>query len=220
MNGAIDGRQPSALSTERWKTVPWRFFAKDSLQCLFDIGFNIAALLERLDACDSPQAPETSVSQRARLSLSCGAVQQSLEEWHSAHWGHRNSLSPSSMHSCDELDSPSSASAAHFGFKSLWEATNIAYFWLFKMILNDILAATASQEEQQDLVFSSLELAVNIVSVSSYFLAEATGWLGPQRLFFPLKRAMALLMSKQSPFAEDAQKAFGQLIRKLRPNSD
>lgn len=191
MNRAIDGRMRSPLDTEEWRTVPWRLSAKDSLQCLFDLGFSLAALLEQLDVCSSPQLPEASVSKRALLSLTCASVQTKLDEWHSTNWSSR--------------DEP-----------SLWKATNMVYFWLFKIITNEVLAATAPERNQQELIFSSLELAVEIVSASSFFLADATGWLGPQRLYFPLKKAMALLVQQHSPFAEDAQQAFGRVLGKLR----
>lgn len=218
MNRAIDGRKRSILGTEEWKTVPWRLFPKDSLQSLFDLGFELSALLERLDLCESPQPPEVSVSKRAQLSLRCSVVEDSLREWYMTCWSFRD-LTPSPRIG-DDLSSASSPGTTHSEFKSLWEATNVAYFWLFKMILNEILAATAPQAEHEDLVFSSLELAVNIVSASSYFLADSTGWLGPQRLFFPLRRAMVLLISKQSPFAQDAQKAFKHLLAKLKSGGE
>ena len=215
MNRAIDGRMPSVLDTEEWKALPWLHFPKDSLQQLFDLGFELAALLEQLDLCDSPSPPEASVSKRATLELRCIGVQQTLDEWYSYYWQGRESRTQSSD-AIDDGRSLSSGPEVRREFESLWEATNVAYFWLFKMVLNEILAATAVQDEQEDLEFSILELAVNIVSASSYFTADATGWLGPQRIFFPLKRALVLLRSKQSPFADDAQEAFGKVLAKLR----
>lgn len=175
--------------------MPWRFFAKDSLQCLFDLGFEIAGLLQQLDVCNSRQLPETSVSNRARLSLRCAVVQTKLDEWHSTNWS--NHIGP-----------------------SLWKATNRVYFWLFKMVFNEAMAATALDSDQDEFMFLSLELAIEIVSASSFFLADAAGWLGPQRFYFPLKRAMALLVRQRSPFAEDAKQAFGKVIAKLRSGCD
>lgn len=215
MNRAIDGHQHSPIGTQEWLTLPWRFFAKDSLQNLFDVGFELAALLERLDVCDSPQPPEASVSKRAQLSLRCSVVRDTLDGWYFHHWDPHGTPSPTSQ-AGNTLAGPSSPGATHTEFGSLWEATNIAYFWLFKMIVYDILVATTDEGEQEDLIFSSLELAVNIVSASSYFLADATGWLGPQRFFFPLRRALAFLISKQSPFVDDAKEVFGRLVGKLR----
>lgn len=216
MNRAIDCRTRSALDTEEWKTLPWLRFPKDSLQHLFDFGFELAALLQQLDRCESLSPPEASVSMRATLELECMGVQQALEEWYSHHWQGRERLMLSSDSPPDgvmQVDSPEGASPE---FEDLWEATNMAYFWLFKMILKEILIATSAEEEQEDLQFAMLDLAVSVVSATPYFLADGTGWLGPQRIFFPLKRAMILLKSKQSPFAEDALEAFGKVVAKLR----
>lgn len=215
VNRAIEFRQSSPLGADDWKARPWRFFPKDSLQRLFDFGFELAVLLEEFDTVERSRLPEEFVSKRAQLSLRCSILQGDLEDWHRAHWTGQGS-SASSPYSVESTGLASSPDTEQLEFRNLWHATNIIYFWLFKMILNDMLASTALEEEQSDLAFSSLELAVNIVSASQYFLADATGWLGPQRLFFPLRKAMVLLLSKQSPFAADAQQAFGQLTRRLK----
>lgn len=216
MNRAIESHQRSSLDTADWRTLPWRYFAKDSLQCLFDLGFDLAVLLEELDLCDSPLPPEISVSKRAQLSLKCSGVESSLDDWYRLHWSHRDSPAPFSVATAGSMSSASSPGADRPEFESLWEATNIAYYWLFRMILDDILASTTAEEDQEDLMFSSLDLAVKILSASPFFLADATGWLGPQRLFFPLRKAMVLLVAQNSPFAEDAQQTFMRTVKKLR----
>lgn len=206
----------SALDTEEWRTLPWLSFPKDGLQQLFDLGFELAALLEQLDLAESLSPPEASVSSMANLALRCIGVQEALELWYSHHWQWREDQMPFCNAISNDTDEASTPEAASPEFESLWEATNMAYFWLFKMILHEILIATASEEEQEGLEFAMLDLAVSIVSASPYFLVDGTGWLGPQRIFFPLKRAMILLKSKQSPFAGDALEVFGKVVAKLR----
>lgn len=215
MSRAIDRRQRSDLDTKEWKTLPWRLHQKDSLQMLFDLGFVLAALLEQWDLCENSTVPETSVRRRARLSLDCRALQEELEAWYTTSRSMPEPLSmftgPSSING-----SPLDGETSEAEFTSLLHASCMLYFWLFKMVLNDVLVATEPSEEEENLTFSSLELATNIVSAAPYFLADDTGWLGPQRLFFPLRKAMVVLTSKHSPFVEDAKEAFGRTLGRLR----
>lgn len=142
-------------------------------------------------------------------------MRDELEAWYVMS---RAILEPSNMFAerSSDCSSPLGGKASEAEFTSLLHASCMVYYWLFKMNLNDILVATEPLEEEENLTFSSLELATNIVSAAPYFLADGTGWLGPQRLFDPLKKAMVVLTAKQSPFAEDAQRAFGRLLGRLR----
>lgn len=70
--------------------------------------------------------------------------------------------------------------------------------------------------DQEQLADANLRLALNMVAASSYFLANNTGWVGPQRLFFVIRRAMEYLKKTGSPVAADAYKAFMGVLVRLR----
>jgi len=114
----------SKLAAVEWRTLPWQNFEKDSLQYLFDIGFDLAALLEQADLCDNGQMPEAAIYRRAQLSLAYYKVRDALEEWYAEHWGWRG---PGGL----DQDDPEQQ------FASLWEAMNIGYWWMFIVSAGD-----------------------------------------------------------------------------------
>lgn len=248
MNRDIEGRKCSILGDENWRALPWSNFTKDSLHNLFDIGFALAACLEQADLISGNDAPGTYSNNLGQLSFSCDSVKNRLVDWYNAFFADRvppqhlsGSDSNRDMHDRDHSADPPE-------FTDLWKATNMVYYWLFKMILNDIRphasqqtagigdlpsvqhAASASENRLSHIVPASppsgssteqsedtnLTLATNIVSASSCLLASDTGWLGPQRLFFPLRRAMEYLAQANSPLCADARAAFMSLVKRLR----
>ena len=82
------------------------------------------------------------------------------------------------------------------------------------------MAATiASALIGKKIVTTSSKLATDIVASAPYFLAEDTGWLGPQRLFFPLRQVMGYF-GKRLPQSlvefNGAKAAFVACINRLR----
>lgn len=211
MNRDIERHQVSALGTEEWKTLPWQNFTKDGLQSLFDIGFELAEVLHQLDLYKTIDYPEVMVGRRAKLSHSCSRIRDELEEWYNTYWAdqHDSDVSPSST------PSPGSRQPE---FTTFWEATNIIYWWLFSLILNEIISEVLEPEDPQQgiIATSSLRVATKIVAASSYFLADDTGWLGPQRLFFPLRRAIEYLKKAESPQVAEAGMALQKTVGRLR----
>lgn len=205
----IDGSKSSVLGNEEWLTLPWRHFDKDSLEELFDSGFSIAAILEQVSGLDHTTKPELAT----QLSTLCSAVRQNLDLWYCKHWGTLD---------CSTI----------LMLGGLFEASNMVYYWWFKIVLNEALITLGRQlsagavnpsenASLQQLASTSLRaentsLATDIVGAAPFFSAEDTGWLGPQRLLFPLKRAMAHLASVKSPVFAEAQMVFMQLIKKMR----
>jgi len=85
------------------------------------------------------------------------------------------------------------------------------------LITNEVASSTIQDDvDQEDLAALNLRLATNMVSTSSHFLAEGTGWLGPQRLFFLVRTALTYLKKVGSPVAADAFKAFMAVVTRLR----
>ena len=214
MNRDLEHHSKSLLASEEWRTLPWRDFPKDSLQNLFDIGFEIAGLLEQLDARESSPFPENKVSKTAQISLRCSEVRDQLEEWYNKSSFNRdwqNQASPSSP----GIDGDGSFSTPDF--IDFWEATNMASCWLFKLILNGIMVSVVQDPPQlEQLHENSMRLALSILAASPHFLADQTGWLGPQRYFFPIRQAMVYLKQEDSPLGAKAQMMFGRTVGKLR----
>lgn len=247
LNHSLDSCRSSVLGNEDWKTVPWLRFEKDSLHYLFDIGFELATLLERAQLVLS--AP-VGVDGLNDLWSDCFAIFGKLEQWYNVHWAEnvrQRQMTVSANLGAMSHDR-SSESPPLFG--SFWEATNLVYYWSFKLMLDDCLvglsgrtpapsphnpsqptptsskrkgskARTAiihglSDTQLQQITNTSLALATDIVRSTAYFLADDTGWLGPQRLFFPIQRVMKHLAKVQSPLFSDARLAFMQLLGRLR----
>lgn len=212
MNHAIRSRKRSLIGSKDWRTLPWQHFTKDCFQQLLDVGFDLAALLEQIDLSVDSSKPK-------QLSAGCLKISKKLEQWYTDFWAcDEHYQGQSSQEDMDDAEScPLHHPRSSPEFSGLWDATNITYYRWFKLILNDIMLLIFRESLQQDRIAdSSLTLATHIVSAVPYFLADDTGWLGPQRLFFPLQRAMDHLAKVDSPFFLDAQKGFGTMIARLR----
>lgn len=204
----IESSKSSVLGEEDWLTTPWLQYEKDSLQQLFDFGFSIAAVLEKIEGKHDMTNPSTA----AHLFALCFDVKENLDLWYVKHWG--------------TLDQSTILMLA-----GLFEASNLVYYWWFKMTLNQAVMSIDkhlhrhSQQLDSDLspqsVDTSLQtentrLATDIVRAAPFFSADGTGWLGPMRNMFPLKLAMAHLSAVESPAFAEAQTALMQLVKKLR----
>jgi hypothetical protein len=204
----IEQSRSSMLGTGDWLTLPWRRFHKDSLQELYDNGFTVAAILEKVDQLGERFDTAASIN----LSETCLEAGIALEMWYSKHWGTLD-------HTVVLL------------LGGLFEASNLVYYWWFKIVLNQVLISLGGQTstllhdmgnslqkfDRTNLEEENTILASNIVGATPFFSAEDTGWVGPQRLLFPLKRAMIHLGMVKSPVFPKAQSVFMQLIRKMRP---
>ena len=217
MNHSIRSRRRSLLDTKDWLTLPWQHFPKDCFQKVLDVGFKLAALMEQVDLYTGAGNAKASTSDLQHLSLSCSRIFEELEDWYTTFWTcDEHSLHESTEEDIDSCPLHHPGSPPQFG--GLWEATNIMYYWWFKLLLNEVMASLFQDTSQQERIAKSgLELATNMVLAAPYLVADDTGWLGPQRLFFPLQRAMGVLAKVQSPFFADAEAALARLGARLRP---
>lgn len=249
MGHCLGSRTASVLGNEEWKTVPWQNVAleKDSLQQLYDIGFDLAAVLERTDVLLQSTTPLAQENLSA-LWQSCLSIFSHLEEWYRQHWPNRSSRVPQNTYA--EVSSTQTGAQ----FANFWEATNMVYYWTFKLLLDQNVLAlsqlqsqlppsaassrstptssrgrapaapqntslvthglTPSQAEQ--ISATSFQLANDVVASAPFLLAEDTGWLGPQRLFFPLRQVMGYYGKIQSPKIAEAKGAFFACLGRLR----
>ena len=191
--------------------MPWRNHTKDSLQQLYDHGFALADLLEQINCCDDIHYADTA----AYFSSICLDIMEQVEDWYSRVWGTFDEQTILLM-------------------GGLFEATNMVYYWWFKLALNEVLLAlylrssmvldpssTTLSASAQDVANASLrrnniKLASDIVYAAPFFSADNTGWIGPQRMVFPLKRAMLELGKAQSPVFAEAKDVFMRLVKRLR----
>jgi hypothetical protein len=243
----IQRRRSSILAQAEWLDLPFQGRHKDSLQSLFDIGFEVATVLERLGVDGESDGDPI------RL---CGKTLDGLDAWYKMYWGWPEweflDLDP-------ELDDCSSGELGNGfglpGFTSIWHASNMVYYWWFKLCLCEELVASMAPvnfqgenatdsahdsahdsplsnnahvdspstascpmlQNPQELSANCIMWAINIVLAAPCFLAEDTGWLGPQRYIFPLRSAMIYLGKAQSPFFSKAQFALKSLTDRLRP---
>ena len=207
MNRDIERGKCSILGNQEWSVLPWRNFTKDSLQELFDIGFMLAAVLEEVDLCESG---DTSVIRLESLSSGCQGVRQRFHVWYNDY---------SAIGIGPELDSVQYENPAQLRFTSMWDASIAVHYWLFQLIMQDITFRSLQFIPAGASAFDNgygLTLANNIVMSSSFLLTEDLGWLGPQRLFFPLRRSLEVLAKARSPLVADAQAAFKTLVTRLR----
>lgn len=244
MSRAIDNRKASVLGSQYWKTTPWQYFAKDSLQQLFDFGFELAALLELANLIKDVAEPAKREDRLEQLSSGHSTLLQSLNQWFGVHWTARMDVALRGR--MPDIPNAPGRSRTFAGsspdFESMWEASNIVFYWYFTLVLNDITLILIEAEyvqspesvkhgpsqnseprsvapvlsTREELSDSSLDLAINILVSRDWFLSGDTGWLGPQRLFFPLKRAMSHLLAVRSPLGLDAREAFFKLIARLK----
>jgi hypothetical protein len=224
---SIDDRKSSVLGTEDWCTIPWRYFAKDSLQQLYDIGFEVATHLEQLDLFDG------NVDIMATMAIDAFSLLDKLDRWYIENWSSRQLLKldlSASGNNTPEQGSPRET----IGFEDITEASNMLYYWWFQLVLNKTLPSLSqsnlaeqsspvgqqSPEQYADATLTehTLQLAINIVLAAPYFLDDDTGWVGPQRLVFPLKYTMQHLGTARSPHFAEARAAFGRLLVKLKPS--
>lgn len=249
MGHCLGSRTASVLGNEDWKNVPWQSTGveKDSLQLLYDIGFDLAAVLERTDAVLQQSNWIDNALRQANVQAlwqSCLSIFSQLEDWYKQHWPNRSSAFSNTAYS--EIPA-SGAQSPQFG--SLWEATNLVYYWTFKLLLDQNVLALSTMQNQfpppqtmpsssrgkipssrntslaqagltpsqaEQISTSSLQLASDIVAAAPFFLADDTGWLGPQRLFFPLRQVMGFYGKIQSPKIVDAKGAFFACLGRLR----
>jgi len=249
----LDSRKGSVLGREGWKTIPWQNASKDSLHHLFDIGFDLAALLEKLDVHIFNIDLKAEPGNMSKVWSACSDTFQLLENWYGRYWAQTiqdrqnvTSEIPEIVNAFDATIQP-----AHLCFGSFYEASNLAYYWSYKLILNDNIidlsghisrssnspTAEPSPSSSSGLVSSKrrtkpvvglndpqsqqvsnecLTLATNILLSAPHFLSVNTGWLGPQRIFFPMQRAMQYLTKARSPLAGQARAAFFQAVSRLR----
>ena len=225
---------------------------------MFDCGFELAALLDKIDL-ETASGTQSTAEKLEQLLLSCFIAADGLEAWCNDHWTSQErrqyGLYNGGARQAHGVDPDHIA--YHLEFGSILEATSVVYYWSFQLILNQtmlsllrrieeqhqvqspfhataafdtapkhpILDDTSTVESrglyapsQEQLAESSLELAIDIVLAASFFLRDGTGWLGPQKLFFPLRRAMAYLgtVSTALPVQMEAQLIFKSLIARLR----
>ncbi|KAK3716317.1 hypothetical protein LTR37_006467 [Vermiconidia calcicola] len=256
MNRSIQRHESSKLGTREWKTLPWQHYPKDSLQELYDLGFDLAALLEQVDSNINFGNTDAQIRKMEHLSLGCLKVSKNLEHWYTCNWASQGRGQSDANDDLQAYGLPLSDQPLRPELGGLWQGMNIIYYWCFKLILNGILSSLLQQTQQQEeliasvqeldlssdifsngqaydgslptpssggfpqkqeqLANDSLKLAIDIVLVSPFFLADDTGWLGPQRYFFPLQKAMEHLSKVGSPFHSDAKAAFVRLITRLR----
>lgn len=252
MGHCLESRTSSVLGNGEWKTSPWQTSEKDSLHHLFDIGFDLAAVLERADLLtQSNPAPDQ--ASFTELWSSCLTIFGQLEDWYRRHWPNQASPFPSGSTTESYGEVPNDQSRRRFG--SFWEATNIVYYWSFKLVLDQNVLALSELQNQlpppqqqtppssssaqargkssttrdallvshglstsqaRQIASTSSRLATDILASAPYFLADDTGWLGPQRMFFPLRQVMQYLGKMQSPQIADAKAAFLACLARLR----
>lgn len=125
-------RKRSVLGNEDWRIIPWSRCEKDSLQQLFDIGFDLAEVLERMDLSSHLNSSNIEQTAHAELWSGCSRIFGQLEQWYSRHWQHRIHR----QHICLPSDEASTSQWSP-AFENFWEATNLVYYWSFKLILDE-----------------------------------------------------------------------------------
>lgn len=231
---SIDSHKASILGSEEWLTIPWERFEKDALQELFDFGFDVAASLQLVDTTIISHDPGL----LAQLPTTCFSLVDELETWRTNTWPSRYE-SPSSGSEDDSLDNGYTSSSTP-QLSGCLEATCLIYYWWFKLVLNDALSSLSgtssrespilsfdsilasdyppvSQYAEMALSSNSLVLATNIVNAAPVLLADDTGWVGPQRLMFPLRASIQHLARARSPMLLEAQAALKALFGRLTP---
>ena len=214
------------LGSGTWKITPWQDFEKVGLQELFDIGFDLAALLE-LQGPSASSVSAEEIQQQQRLLISCSDIDGRLTQWCILHCPNENNRSHLHGEQTAEL---SQLSLFHRRqrrtFNSLSEAINAVYYWLLRLVLNELIVAAllpavisddASGISKERLAQSSLMLALDILATGSYFLEDDKGWFGPQRYVFPLRRAMMHLSNVGSPLQQEGEATLSRLIARFRP---
>lgn len=176
---------------------------------LGDIGFELADILEHTDRLLLHSS--TANQQRGLLELRgrCQGLYGELHRWFSdLQRGDRSSTESVREDYCGKAAPEESCpQGRRRTFQSLGEATSYVYYWCFKMIINECLVSLIQQDldaatedvlvanEKEPLLNharlreSSAELAMRIVLPESYLLSPITGWLGPLRYWFPLRKA-------------------------------
>ncbi|KAK5174515.1 uncharacterized protein LTR77_001595 [Saxophila tyrrhenica] len=232
MNHCIETHKASILGSEEWLTLPWERFEKDSLQKLYDFGFDISTLLQLVDSSLASYDSEL----LATLPMTCFSLLEGLDLWRDKAW-------PSQHDSPFELseDIYADTEKSLHNLSGMWEATNMIYYWWFKILLNEALSSLQTASSRESSIFSDgsspensqstvnqyadlaltsniLTLAADIVRASPYLLADNTGWVGPQRLAYPLKAAMKHLARARSPLVLEAQASLKALFGRLKPS--
>jgi hypothetical protein len=241
MNLSIDTHKASILGSEDWRTLPWERFEKDCLQELYDTGFDLAAFLQLVDAALISHDPGL----LAQLPMTCFSMMEELDMWQVRTWPEQNMSVWTNMDDSDTDDGQSSYQPSP-EMGSLLEATTMIYYWWFKLELNGalmLLQSVQTNTSRESSTFSDdsspssgpisytttshyasmvlqstiLTLATDIVRTAPYLLADNTGWVGPQRMAYPLKKSMQQLARARSPVVIEAQAALKTLLERLRP---
>ena len=186
---AVEHRKSSILGNEDWRLTPWQNCTKDSLQQIFDVGFKLAALLEQTDT--SLQILDARDPARlAYIHATCLAIGEELELWYHIFQASRTGIhpvdeSPDSLanHQLDEIPSD---------FDSLWQASNLIYYWGFKLILNNILisilqSVAAPTEYEDEVTIQNLTLSPNPSEYQSPMNSEGAILISP----FPSQKDLA-----------------------------
>ncbi|ROT40171.1 hypothetical protein SODALDRAFT_90252 [Sodiomyces alkalinus F11] len=79
---ALLNRTATFLSSEEWRTVPWKFHPKSALDRLLDILFLSPGLFVRTDALVPAPATTTRRTKAQKLLHDCLAVESQLDHWH------------------------------------------------------------------------------------------------------------------------------------------
>ena len=152
----IERHQSSVLGSKGWKTLPWQCFNKDLLQQLFDIGFDLAELLEQVDQNDGLIGPQASTSKLAQHLTSCSGIFEELEMWH-INYLTSQELGLYNFNRQNIQEAYGSFPEHHDAlpeFESMWEATNSLYYWWLKLVLNGIILSLLHRVSQKDQVTS------------------------------------------------------------------
>lgn len=239
---ALEHRRSSVLGERDWLSLPWKHRWKDNLQIITDIGFRLAALMEKVDTV--PTTPNMESQSLKELQFTCFVLSKDLFAVYENHL--QDMELPTSLLD-GTLDSPYDWSAIATPFSIV---LSLMYFWTFLVLLNDVVdPGTKVQSHTGADVFQCthaavcmgcnrdhsthdqaepnrcavditacvrLSAATRILHMAPYFLQSDMGWFGPARLFFPLTCALKHLEKTGAPQLVTARKLLGQLFAKIR----
>lgn len=145
---SLQYRKASFLGTEQWQSVPWEITPKDIYQKLYDKGFALAALLEKLDDEDilSPntERPERSGYLRMLIDLDAG-LSLWYQKLHTStpspiFWPTQTILIPSSSAGGQNQQAPAQGALPSFEYRNLRVANITVTYWALRTILSNTIA--------------------------------------------------------------------------------
>ena len=146
----IQFRKSSFLGDPDWVTIPWDGTGKDACQRLYDKGFALAALLEKMDNTDFTNA-ETRTSQLSSYLQRCCELHADFEAWYQEllqqspsplYWTTESNIPAGSARDPLTNDAPESQILPPFSFPNLRLAYITATFWALKLVLSGSIALT------------------------------------------------------------------------------